>query len=226
MCPAARLARKAGTVNGDSRRVPLVSTVRTASAIAGNPPIPVAITVAVRSCARASAGVQPACATASAAASSANRMKRSIFLWSLRGAARSGSNPPSASSALSDTIPATRAGRLIAQSGNVLSPDCPDSSRDQTNSVPQPSGDTVPRARYDNSTHGAPVGFSRDPAGMGWKLYAHRDRLYDNRHLLYCSAERQGVPLVSTPLVWRLWGGLLRLGSILLERHCAITLRV
>src|SRR5258706_1326412 len=145
MCPAARLTRNDGTVKGESRRMPLMSVVRTASAIAGNPPIPDAITVAVRWCDRASSGFQLACAIASSAARSANRMKRSILRWSLRGATRSGSKPPSGSTATSGTWPPTFALRsAVIASGSVRMPDRPASRRDQLVSTPQPSGDTAP----------------------------------------------------------------------------------
>ncbi len=52
-------------VKGDRRRGPLLSVVRTASAIAGNPPTPEAMMVAVRSCASGVCGAQPACVNAS-----------------------------------------------------------------------------------------------------------------------------------------------------------------
>ena len=45
--PAAMLARKLGTVNGDSRRGPLSRIVSTASAITGEPPTPEPMIVAV-----------------------------------------------------------------------------------------------------------------------------------------------------------------------------------
>jgi len=77
--PAARFTRNAGTVNGDSRRTPVSSTVRTASTITGNPPMPEATTVAVRSASAAVDGAHPAWPIASSAAARANWMNRSIF---------------------------------------------------------------------------------------------------------------------------------------------------
>src|SRR5436190_17031274 len=48
MWPAARFTRKDGIVNGDRRRTPRRSTVRTASVMAGNPPMPEAMIVRLR----------------------------------------------------------------------------------------------------------------------------------------------------------------------------------
>lgn len=99
-CPAAMLARKDGAVNGDNRRGPRASVVRTASAIAPKPPTPDAMIVAVRSWSATSVGCQPACTRASCAATSANSMKRSIFLAvlgrndALRIVIRDGITPP------------------------------------------------------------------------------------------------------------------------------------
>ena len=77
--PAARFARKDGTVKGERRLTPRWSVVRTASTIAGKPPMPDAITVAVPSMDCASEGAHAACAMASDVAARANRMKRSIL---------------------------------------------------------------------------------------------------------------------------------------------------
>ena len=52
--PAARLTRNDGTVNGESFLAPRLSTVRTASVIVRNPPMPDAMTVPVRSRERSS----------------------------------------------------------------------------------------------------------------------------------------------------------------------------
>ncbi len=72
-------------------------------------------------------------------------MKRSILRWSLRGATRSGSKPPSGSTATSGTWPPTFALRsAVIASGRVRMPDRPASRRDQLVSTPQPSGDTAP----------------------------------------------------------------------------------
>ena len=143
--PAARLTKNDGTVNGDRRCGPRVSVVRTASAMAPKPPMPEAITVAVRACDRASAGAQPAWAKACCAAPRAKGMKRSILRWSLGVAAVSGSHPPSGSSASVGTVPATLAAMpSTTASGKRRRPDTPCSRRRQANSTPQPSGDTNP----------------------------------------------------------------------------------
>ncbi|VTM13442.1 Uncharacterised protein [Klebsiella pneumoniae] len=144
-CPAARLARKEGIVNGERRRGPRSSVVCTALAISLNPPIPVAITVAVRSCSASDAGDQPAWASASRAATSANSIKRSIFLRSFAGMVASGSKPCSGSLSMDGTWPATLQG--ISATSCSLSrviPDLPASSDCQTCCTPQPSGLTIP----------------------------------------------------------------------------------
>ncbi len=58
--PGGQVGQKEGMVNGERRRGPRSSVVCTALAISLKPPIPVAITVAVRSCSAADAGDQPA----------------------------------------------------------------------------------------------------------------------------------------------------------------------
>jgi hypothetical protein len=56
--PAARLARKDGTVNGDSRRGPLVWMISTARAMTGEPPTPDPMMVAVAAWSSAEVGCQ------------------------------------------------------------------------------------------------------------------------------------------------------------------------
>lgn len=132
-------------MNGDSLRGPRSSVVRTASAIAPKPPTPEAIIVAVRTRCASSAGCHPAWASASCAATSANSMKRSIFLRSLAGITRSGSYPATGSSASDGTSPPTETPvPSTTSSGKALMPDCPASSRRHASSTPQPSGPTRP----------------------------------------------------------------------------------
>lgn len=143
--PAARLTRNEGIVNGDRRFGPRISVVRTAPAIAGNPPMPDAMTVAVRRWDTSSAGAHCACASASCAAASAKAMKRSILRWSLVDTKRSMSKPPHSSSCTSGTTPPTRAAMsAVIASGSRRKPDWPASSRCHTSSTPQPSGETIP----------------------------------------------------------------------------------
>ena len=132
-------------MNGDRRRGPLVSVIRTASAMAGKPPMPEAMIVAVRSCASGVSATQPACASASLAAASANRIKRSIFFCSFTGTVRSGLNPPSASSRYEGTTPPTLACRsATTSSGKRRKPERPANNRCHTVSTPQPRGVTAP----------------------------------------------------------------------------------
>ncbi|CAB5624521.1 Uncharacterised protein [Pseudomonas aeruginosa] len=142
---AAMLQRKDGMVKGDRRRGPLPSVVRTASAMAWKPPTPEAMTVAVRSCASALCGAQPAWARASCAAARAKRMKRSILRCSLAASSRSGSKPACGSWTRSGTWPPMLMGRSpISSAGSVAMPDCPASRRCHMGSTPQPSGLTAP----------------------------------------------------------------------------------
>ncbi len=144
-CPAARLTRKDGTVKGDRRDTPRLSVVRTAWAMAPKPPMPEPMMQAVRVRSCSLAGCQPAWARAWSEASSASGMKRSILRWSLGETTASMSQPPSGSWAKSGTWPATWPGTSGARSsGSRLRPDAPDSSRRQANSVPRPSGETMP----------------------------------------------------------------------------------
>ena len=149
-CPAARLTRNDGTVNGDSRCGPRVSVVRTASAMAPNPPMPDAMTVAVRASAAASPPAtastgQPACASACCAAPNAKGMKRSILRWSLGETMASTSQPPSGSSAKLSTRPATWAGTPSATpSGRRVMPERAASRRCQASSTWLPRGETRP----------------------------------------------------------------------------------
>ena len=146
-CPAARLTRNDGTVNGDSRCGPGVSVVRTASAIAPKPPMPEAMTVAVRARAASSPPTigHPAWASAWSAAPSAKGMKRSILRWSLGETTASTSQPPSGSSDKGSTRPATLAGTpSVTASGSTVMPERPASRRCQANSTLHPRGDTRP----------------------------------------------------------------------------------
>lgn len=79
MVGRAMLTRKDGMVKGDRRCTPRESVMRTALTMAGKPPMPEAMIVAVRSHPSAPVGLQPTWATASSAAAKANRMKRSIL---------------------------------------------------------------------------------------------------------------------------------------------------
>ena len=145
MWPAAILARKLGTVNGDSRRGPRPSVVRTASTMAPKPPTPEPTMVAVRSRSLSVSGSQPACCKASCAAASANTLKRSIFFWSFGSTARAGSKPQGYAGARSGTTPATFADiDSVISSGSMTSPDRPSRRRRHAASTPQPSGETIP----------------------------------------------------------------------------------
>lgn len=66
--PAARFTRNEGTVKGGADDPWAIKAMRTACAIAPNPPTPEAMTVAVRSRSASVSGCQPACAMASCAA--------------------------------------------------------------------------------------------------------------------------------------------------------------
>ncbi|MNR09467.1 hypothetical protein D3C85_1256690 [compost metagenome] len=139
------MLRNDGMVKGDKRRGPLLSVVRTASEIAGNPPTPEAIMVAVRSCASGVCGAQPACVNASWAAARANRMKRSILRCSFGASSRSGSKPASGSWVRSGTWPPMLIDRSpISSGGNRRIPDCPARRRCHICSTPQPSGVSAP----------------------------------------------------------------------------------
>ncbi|MDT4840871.1 hypothetical protein FQZ97_747060 [compost metagenome] len=143
--PAARLTRNDGTVNGDRRCGPRASVVRTASAMAPKPPMPDAMTVAVRCWSCASVGAQPACASACCATPRAKGMKRSILRWSLEDATVPGSQPPSGSSASVGTAPPTLAAMpSTTASGSRRRPDAPCKRRRHASSTPQPRGDTSP----------------------------------------------------------------------------------
>ena len=71
ICPVARFGKNPGTVKGDSRRGPRASTVCTALVMAGNPPTPVAMIVAVRAFSSGVSGCHPACDSASSTAAMA-----------------------------------------------------------------------------------------------------------------------------------------------------------
>ena len=139
------LLRNDGMVKGDKRRGPLLSVVRTASAMAGKPPTPEAMMVAVRSCSSGVLGAQLACFRASSAAARANRIKRSILRCSLAANSRSGSKPASGScNTLCTWPPMVTARSPINSCGNRRMPDCPSSKRCQVDSTLDPSGVSAP----------------------------------------------------------------------------------
>ncbi len=169
-CPAAKFTRNEGMVKGDNLRVPRASAVRTASAIAGKPPTPEAIIVAVRSCCSVVVGCHCACCRASSVAASASKIKRSILRWSLGLTMASGFKPASASSSIVGTTPPTLAGKsLTISSGRRRKPDLPASNRCHTGSIPQPSGEAMP----------IPVITMR----VGWLMVIPQFNLHDDRHL-------------------------------------------
>ena len=145
MWPAAILARKLGTVKGERRFGPRLSVILTASTIAPNPPTPDATMVAVLWRASSVSGCQPACFNASCAALSANRLKRSIFFWSLGSTARAGSNPHGQPDVTMGTTPPTFVAMpSVMSSGKPAKPECPFKRRLHTDSVSHPNGDTIP----------------------------------------------------------------------------------
>ncbi len=141
--PAARLARKLGTVNGDSRRGPFSLMMLTASAITGEPPTPEPMMVPVTACFSGVSAIQPDCASASAAAPNPYWMNRSIFLMSLGSITAVGSKPLGCS--LPGTSPAIlQAKAVVSKRVLVTMPLRPAISACQFASTPTPSGETAP----------------------------------------------------------------------------------
>ena len=174
MWPAARFTRKEGIVNGDRRRTPRWSTVRTASVMAGNPPMPEAMIVAVRRRSVSEAGFQCACASASSAAASAKRMNRSTLRWSFGAITAFGSKPASGFSSAEGTTPPAFAGRSPTKSSESLRmPERPARRRDQDASTPAASGLSAPRPVTTTRRIYAPVDCGTTPespsSARGWR---------------------------------------------------------
>ena len=142
--PEARLTRAEGIKNGESRRVRPAWTSEAASWMVSSPPIPLPIMTPVRHCASSVSATQPLSSTASAAATTASWMKRSIFFWSLIGIHSFRSSLPSAFAPLG-TWPATLAGRsLRSKDWMADKPLSPFTSRFHTWATPNPKGLTIP----------------------------------------------------------------------------------
>jgi hypothetical protein len=141
--PGGQVGQKRG-VNGERRRGPRSSVVCTALAISLNPPIPVAITVAVRSCSASDAGDQPAWASASRG--DQRKLNKAIHLFALF--RRDGRQRVEAVQRIA-VNGRHLAGHFAGISATSCSlsrviPDFPASSDCQTCCTPQPSGLTIP----------------------------------------------------------------------------------